>query len=67
MLAGNLLFLGVLPFYEPVNIAITIFNGGFILSHLSHEFKNFLLLVNNQQFDQLSDYKAPQIYLKESK
>lgn len=33
---GNVLLMGVIPFWEPINAAITLLNGGLILNHAGH-------------------------------
>jgi hypothetical protein len=49
LLMGNVLFMGAIPFWAPINIGLCLLNGGYILSRIGQETKKYLLLVNNNQ------------------
>jgi hypothetical protein len=61
---SNTALIGIIPFWQPIGVAITLLNGGFLLNHFGNEFKKYLLIINNDQLNLISSFRSPEQYLK---
>jgi hypothetical protein len=61
---ANFTIAGAIPFYEVVNAAILLLNGGFLLSQLGQEVKIFLMLASNQHYEHLGTCRKPEDYVR---
>ena len=64
LILGNVAFAGMLPLSSSLNIGIAVLNGGFILGRIGQELKQYLLLISNEHYEQLSHFRKPHDYLK---
>ena len=66
LLIANFCFSAAIYFYPLANIGSATLNSGFIMSQIGQEFKKFLIIVNNNHMDQLTNYRSVEVYSKTS-
>jgi len=67
LLIANFCFSSAIYFHPLANIGLSTLNNGFIMSQIGQEFKKFLIIVNNNHMEQLSNYRSVECYSKISK
>jgi len=67
LLIANFCFSAAIYFHPLANIGLATLNSGFIMSQIGQEFKKFIIIVNNNHMEQLSNYRSVEIYSKLSK
>jgi len=59
LIMGNAALIGIIPLWQPIGVAITLLNGGYLLNHFGYEFKKYLLIINNDQLNLISSFRTP--------